>query len=315
MLGALSKKYQNFLNNFEVVICDEFDQIYDFMRIENKQTAKIDGLPQEIVDKRWCHEAYNAIGKAVTSMSNDTPLVVAMSATPEEIINDKRFSNYKNKVQLLNQITGYTCNNKKQYYNLEALINNLPTNTKYLCYVDKISVLLKYEQIAKAKGFRTCAIWSLSNEKYQMNEDQLRVRASIVNNERISNDIDFLFINNAYMTGINIRNEDFNNVIIHNTREKVEIQVLGRIRHDTENVYVFTPEVRDCLVPEEFLNIPLTTEDKERLVDELQIHNECGRLCKWTTVKNELLNNGYVVEEIRKRFNGHQTRCSIIKYS
>jgi hypothetical protein len=28
-----------------------------------------------------------------------------------------------------------------------------------------------------------------------------------------------------------------------------------------------------------------------------------------------LLNNGYVVEEIRKRFNGHQTRCSIIKYS
>lgn len=61
------------------------------------------------------------------------------------------------------------------------------------------------------------------------------------------------------------------------------------------------------------LNKLLTIEDKNQIAEELNIRrNENNSLVKWTTIKRVLLDNGYNVEDIRKRINGKQMSLSLI---
>lgn len=52
-------------------------------------------------------------------------------------------------------------------------------------------------------------------------------------------------------------------------------------------------------IENEWLDKPLTKEDKEKLVADLHIIRSCGKSAKWNTIKELLLNNGYIIADKR----------------
>ncbi len=53
-------------------------------------------------------------------------------------------------------------------------------------------------------------------------------------------------------------------------------------------------------VPDYFLDCQLFTTEKQKLCEVLNLRNESGRLCGWTTVKRRIIASGYTVTEGRK---------------
>ena len=148
-----------------------------------------------------------------------------------------------------------------------------------------------------------------------MTEEQLEIRRSIIEDELIPDKINFFFINNANMTGINIRNEDFNDVIVNSTDETVRVQAPGRIRHDRDTTYYLSKNAEDTFdFPSQYLGIPLTKELKTELCEILRIKMKCDnkKIAGWTTVKKELIEKGFKIEDKRKRINGKSVSVSII---
>lgn len=340
--GIISKKYPNFVKNFEYVVCDEFDQIYKFMDMENGKTLKECPTisPQDfayvIKVAKPCYEAYKTIHNVITSnwinvqcyksetcnsmVSKDwlyeTPTtIIALTATPEKILADNKFDNYIKEVELFAKISGYLSANEVEYSDLIKLIRSLDVNKKYLCYIDRITDILKAQEVARETGFNPAAIWSTTNEKHPMTEEQLEIRRSIIEDELIPDKINFFFINNANMTGINIRNEDFNDVIVNSTDETVRAQAPGRVRHDRDTTYYLSKNAEDTFdFPSQYLGIPLTKELKTELCEILRIKMKCDnkKIAGWTTVKKELIEKGFKVEDKRKRIDGKSVSVSII---
>lgn len=61
-----------------------------------------------------------------------------------------------------------------------------------------------------------------------------------------------------------------------------------------------------------WLNKPLTADDKKILVDALKVVRCQGKKASWTTIKELLKNNGYIVIDDKKTINGKQRGISII---
>lgn len=61
---------------------------------------------------------------------------------------------------------------------------------------------------------------------------------------------------------------------------------------------------------EPYLNVPLTTQDKKRLCEEVRMDNGNGRVVKWETLKSKLVEHGYSV--VDKQVGVKRTRVSVI---
>ena len=149
------------------------------------------------------------------------------------------------------------------------------------------------------KGFaRRCRIWSPYNKNHPMSEEQEAVRKHLIEKQTIREDIDVLLYNKAYETSINIRGH-VDAIYIHSSDEETIIQARGRYREDLEHLFVYSQDLTNFEIPEEFLDIPLFKEDKEDLAQILNIKVK-GQLRKWNTIQKHLNKNGYeVVEMIR----------------
>lgn len=340
--GIISKKYSDFIKNFEYVVCDEFDQIYKFMDMENGKTLREcptispQDLAYVIKVAKPCYEAYKIIhstistnwinaqccrGESCKTMISDDwfyevpTTIIALTATPEKLLADNKFDNYIKEVELFAKISGYSHTNEIKYSDLITLIRTLDVNKKYLCYVERITDILKTQAAAKETGFNPAAIWSTTNKEHPMSEEQLEIRRSIIEDELIPDGINFFFINNANMTGINIRNEDFNNVIVNSTDETVRTQAPGRIRHDKDTIFYLDKAAETTFeLPSKYIGVPLTKELKTELCETLRIKMKCNnkRVAGWTTVKRELIEKGFKIEDKRKMINGKSASVSII---
>ena len=143
-----------------------------------------------------------------------------------------------------------------------------------------------------------------------MSDEQLRIRKIILETERIPPEIDLLFINAAYETSINIRNEDFNTMIIHNGCADVQVQVRGRLRHDIETLYIYDSDHRHIsqYFPAEYYNRPLFREDTAKIAAKMNLKNKDGRELKWSTIHGLLAKDGVTVTKQKR--NGQ--RCWIL---
>lgn len=66
------------------------------------------------------------------------------------------------------------------------------------------------------------------------------------------------------------------------------------------------------IVPVEYLNIFLTTQDKNKLCSILEIKDSNRRMLKWTGVKQYLINHGYEIISTRKTINKKRVKGDII---
>ena len=63
---------------------------------------------------------------------------------------------------------------------------------------------------------------------------------------------------------------------------------------------------------DEWLDVPLTTKDKQDLTENLELTDAYGRLLRWKGVKEFLVKNGYNIKDTKKTIDGKRINVSII---
>ena len=140
-------------------------------------------------------------------------------------------SNEKDIKRLNEDFTYRYSNYKNLGYHLKAF-NGFKLGQKALIYTDRITTALDMVNIAKKCTLKSITLWSMNNKKYPMNEEQKAVRESILTTGIIPDGIDVLIINGSYETGINIKNENIELVIVNSTDVDTQIQARSRVRKD-----------------------------------------------------------------------------------
>ena len=164
------------------------------------------------------------------------------------------------------------------------------------------------EDLAKSYGFSPICIWSIRNVEYPMTEEQLEVRRTILEEGTLPEKYNFFIINASSETSIKIKTQ-IDYVIVHNLNKDIQTQVKGRVNNDFECFYVPATEITEIKVPERYLNKQLNSEEKRQLCLDLNLRNEQGRLFRWTSVRELLIEAGYSIADSRS----NNRRYSIIK--
>lgn len=274
-----------------LIVCDELQSAIKWARIIQKDEYGV------IIRKENPHKtALAELHKRIDIGAR----VVAISATTFAI--REEFKDKCIDVPIHADLIKYEVKHKIKYQNIQNIINELPADKKGLIYVPHVSNMIDLAERLEARSIKCAAIWSIANNDYKMCDDDLRTRKSILEDERIPDDIQVVFINAASETGINIKsNVDY--VVVNSIDEDTVIQVIGRVRHDIDTVYYLDRERTDGLhyisqdKISKWLAMPLTVSDKNKICAELDFRDKRGRLVGWTTIKKSLKYFGYEVTE------------------
>ena len=297
----------------ETIVCDEIHNLYKYKDKFDKEKDEVKGIEE-------CKNYENVIRNLYENVKKGIK-IVGFTATHSRIkremdyllpLNDSKItrasnsdwnvinlSNEKNIKRLNEDFTYRYSNYKNLAYHLRAF-NGFKLGQKALIYTDRITTSLEIEYIAKMCKLKAVSLWSKNNKKYSMNKEQLKVRNSILTTGIIPEGIDVLIINGSYETGINIKDENIELVIVNSTDVDTQIQARSRVRKDIKALLLKSTNMIDdirVIVPNKFLNTPLTSSGKKELCKELNIYNQNSRLLQWTSVKSIIINSGYDVKD------------------
>lgn len=279
--GILLQNDPLFYKHFDYIICDELHSLINFQYFSprpNIHSIAKEGLEQAVRNAR--------------------ATVIALTATPNKVKNEFHTCIFEVPIDQ-KELKQYSVNETHSYTDLEYLLSSIDQTQIGICYITRITTIMNMEKAAKKMGFHPISIWSIRNIDYPMSEEQLSVRKSILENYEIPNEYNLLFINASSETSIKIKSKvDY--VIIHSTNEDTQIQVRGRVNNDLKYLYLPAIAIKDITIPSEFLNVPLTSREKSRLCEILNIRNEQGRRCGWPTVKETLIELDYQIIESRR---------------
>ncbi len=290
--GHLAKYHPAFLDELEMVICDELHSISWMINAAYKESyqanpaqARQEGRSIPLITKITLEQLYQ----------RGNCYVVALTATPKKVEKHFKEINYLQPEGELIRLQDYEIT---EYRNLEYELGKLEKGKKYMVYCSHITKLQEYTALLEEKGLRAVAVWSPYNKNHPMSEEQEAVRKHLIEKQSIREDIDVLLYNKAYETSINIRGH-VDAIYIHSSDEETIIQARGRYREDLEHLFVYSQDLTNFEIPDEFLDIPLFKEDKDSLAETINIRVN-GQLRKWNTIQKNLKKNGYeVVEMIR----------------
>lgn len=313
----------NFLNQIRFLCCDEVHNL-----------AKYIGFNLQLGAKKEETILYKALEKIVEATDKGIFKTLFMTATPKRITKllKDNFNYTCNKIVSENELRGYLFNSQSVYTNIDNILkelrkSDLHEDNKILMYVETIKKSLEVSSKLEQNGFNVACLWSINNEK-KMDNFSRKVREHIIEHEEIPEYVDVVIINAAYETGYNIFDKEnlAKTVIVHSRSTEVITQVRGRIRHDIESLVTLNQSgtietiKRDGTVTElcptkieKFLDVPLTKEKKEELVQELNMINGHGRQMKWTTIKKMLIENGFKITSDTTRIGGKQVRFDVIE--
>lgn len=285
--GTLIAFYPQFTKELELVVCDELHSLFWTL-----------GAEQERGDN---YSSFFALNTLVQLVKGGKCYVVSLTSTPRQVWNSFPAPVY----DLTNGLSFVDRSplHRYTYQNLDTALEKMEHGKHYLIYIQHISRMKECVELLRSRGFRAEALWSMHRADQPMSEEQLALRTYIMEHEQMPNDLDVLIINTAYETCINLRGE-IEAAFIHTSNEDVITQACGRYRGRLNALYVYSQEGTEIDLTTPFLNVPLFTEDKQRLAEQLNLRNKCGRLCKWTTIKRRLLEQGYSIQEGKqsKRF-------------
>ena len=286
----------DFTKDIEVIICDEMHNLIKYLGIEQGQNKKALKAGATEVEKP-CEAALQELAR-LSNKQDGGPLVVIISATTNPV--SVAFHNLDVKTEyfdLSESVTRDKSVHRTYYSNARDVLEALPMEERALVFVPTISLMEEYMGYVDDGWRNVCALWSINNEAHQMSDYQLEVRDVILGTHRIPEEIDVLFINAAYETSINIENEDFNTVIIHDSNPDTQVQVRGRLRHDIDTLYLYDKKhehVADYF-PEEYLGRFVASKDLRELAVRMNLRDEKGHLRKWPSIAKALEHDGYSV--------------------
>ena len=186
---------------------------------------------------------------------------------------------------------------------------------KGLAFSRLISTQKEIAKIAEEEGLTALVLWSVNNEKYKMDEHQIKMRDVIIRTGLIPEPYNLLVINSSMQEGWDLDDEMVKLAIINTTNETEKIQALGRIRRDIDVLIYRTNEEtkqKKLVVPEAFMNVELAPDDKEALCEAMDIKDHVGRALKWRSVQQLLRDQGYTIENKQMTRDRKRVRMSRI---
>lgn len=280
--GVWVRDNPDFASCFEVIICDEAHNIVTF--------------PNYSPQPNFASIARDAICKAV---SDGRTLVVGITATPEPLANlccplfsipidQSALRQYENK-------------ETKYYSSLPQLFAQLPQGKHGMLYAKRIHTMQECERIAANAGLRPVCIWSAANTDKPMNAEQLTVRNYILQHEEVPPQYDLFIFNASCETSINLRGR-MDYFIAHTTCPTNITQARGRYRGDLQTLYLLDRSAEEPLVvPEEFLDIELFSEDQLELRLTLSIKDEKGHYLSYQKQWGRIEDSGYSIDYGRRQ--------------
>lgn len=285
-----------FWNDHSVICADELSQAV-------KQSHYSGGDSTEV-----------ALDELRKRIANKTNTVVTISATPRKFL-DNGFLFFPNSskplihaVKMFFQLEGYKDGCVESYHNLTNLLKKLDPSQRGMVYIQQVKQMEKAVKLLQDRGINAIGIFSKKSPGHQMGREQMAVARSLIKDEKIPDDVQVLFINAAYETGLNIRPEKshLDYIVVHDKDEETQVQVRGRYRGDigmvynrknSEEVSMKIPE--DVIAP--YLDRRLVTNDKKELLErmrgEIDLEDNRSRSQGWPTFKKELIKQGYEVTE------------------
>lgn len=222
---------------------------------------------------------------------------------------------------------------KKNYSRWQEIAHNDPgKGHKRLIYVDNVQMAydIKKEIELSTPGRNVQVLFSLYNPNYKMDANQRALRAYVLETQKLPPYLDDLIITGAYSEGVNITDELVDSVWVHNRSKDVQTQVVGRVRHDVQTLYVYNSEehkseqqtkkrkeqrandkiLQQVFFKEELLGQELTSQE---VLDEVgykswkglkQIFEQSGYCVEGPIrrTKNKVKTNYYIVTENKKFF-------------
>lgn len=280
--GYLCDRKPEFYKGFSYIICDEIHSLFKFQNFSRRPN---------------CHSvAREALERAVKE--NNTR-VVALTATPSTVAREF----YAPFIELPidpTELIRYEEKEVIRYNNIKSVLLMIEENTVGLCYISRIANMIEFQKSAENAGLTAICIWSINNSDYTMNEEQMRVRQSILERFEIPAEYNLVIINASSETSLKIKSPvDY--VIVNSDNQDTQIQVRGRVNGDLQTLYLPTDKIIEINVPDEYLNKRLFSEEKEQLVKTLNLRDPSNnRLYKWPTVNKLLIQMDYVITEGRQ---------------
>lgn len=259
-----------------------------------------DELQNPIKWRAWDNGENNeyALGLIANKINLGNNLVIAISATPDKI--KEEFDYCLNEVPLHGEPLHYENNNIDYYCHLQIVLNKIQPNQKGIIYTSHVTDIMKYQAQLEARGIKAAGIWSINNTDHPMSDEQNKIRDYIIDYQKIPNYVDVLLINKASETSVNIYG-DIDFMIVHDSDEDTQVQARGRYRNDLKQLYLYDKYAEtEIKLDDKWLNKPLYKEDKDTLCEELGL-KENGRLLKWTSVKQYLIDAGYDIQDKRTK--------------
>ena len=279
--GVLLDRDPDFHKHFDYIICDELHSLIKFQYFSRQPN-------------------YHSIAKRglERAVRNDHTKVVALTATPTQVENEFDTPKYRLPIDD-NEIIHYETKRVFHYTNLKETLKAISPDKTGLLYAAHIKTMKQLEQIARETGFNPVCVWSISNTDHEMSQEQLNVREQVLKHYTIPPEYNLLIINSSSETSLKIKSSvDF--AIVHSLDEDTQVQVRGRINNDLSCLYLPATDSTIVNVPDYFQDCPLFSAEKQKLCEVLNLRNESGRLCGWTTVKRRIIASGYEVIEGRK---------------
>lgn len=313
--GTLLKTYDIWSSMFDLIVADEFHNLYKYTKIDMAKMIKANpDFSPETLSMMLSRESanYKAM-EAIKRWSKSNALyVVAMTATPEVFLEkDKELDELIQVIQSKEKLIAYEILARFTYTNAEeVLVESAQDGEKRLIFTHTIKQANEFKQLVEDNTKRKAlALWSNSNYNAPpLTFEQLSARRYIIENESFPDDLDDLIFTEAFSTGWNLTDDRVTTTIVHTSNNALIKQVCGRNRQDIKKLYLYDSESalnkkkenkkkekeleKDWEIPSSFLNRELNTQERNKLIEEI------GYPKKWTSFKKWIENSGkYTLEK------------------
>lgn len=299
--------HQTFTEQFDLVFCDEIHSLPRYLTYDQNIELGI------------------ALNWLLQTHKDKT--IYYFTATGESIEDLSKLSGYLDAVKTFDylehpEIRKYVSNATYYINHVDQLRPHLKAKVEsfnYYGYKGLAFTRLKKEQekikrIAIEEGFKPIVLWSINNPD-KMSDEQLNAREFLLSTGNIPEPYNLLIINGAMQEGWNLYDNKVTLAILDTVDITEQTQALGRIRKDIDLVIKKTEEnlsEPSIDLPRTYLNTPLDMVRKNMLCEELYILDDRGRLRKWPTIKNMLLDSGYLISDTIATIDGERKRVSTI---
>lgn len=293
------------INSYDIIICDEIHNLIRYQEFDDSADLLIAFL--KLVEK---YEHTKIVWLTATPY-----YLQVLEERNRDLSENFIFYDYTDDPRIYR----YVENSIEYLAHMNTIVDKLKNykgyfkynNGKVLIGTQKISTMRDIEILIKDLEFiKPICIWSNSEKtqkKYPFTDEQIRVRKHLLEKHELAEPYNCLIINDAYSTGINIKDEKINLLICHTTNPTQQIQFRGRVRHDID-LLVFRTNEKDKILDSVTIDIPdnmldkwLSKEELQSYLDNLNIPTD-EKQQKFTV--NAFIKNsnqyGYTVEKKKK---------------